>query len=336
MVAYVEILDSEIDPESPGTTSLFTRLRDNPIAIIEGASGAPRATSKIITPGGSDADSPLIDATDMTGAGPGFYDFSSALLTASKAMPWIMKARFNGDVSITGGSTVISSRRAIGNATRDEAIATLFNGLMGQNMPLPVAPGDPGGPGGGGSIGAGGRSTGITPGGTSATTSAAISAINRFWILRKVLLGGQGSPGQSDNTPPASRGGGCLIWMINGDCDFTDATLDASGDDGTSQGDNGAGGAGAGSIIIVCNGTIHNGTFLAKGGAGASSTADGGGGGGGLIALIAAAFTGAQTRTVTGGASGGGSSAAGAAGLDLGNFTLTEEIINSMMLGAVA
>lgn len=41
MTAYVIIADSEIDPESPGTSTLFTKLRDNPIAIAEGSTGAP-------------------------------------------------------------------------------------------------------------------------------------------------------------------------------------------------------------------------------------------------------------------------------------------------------
>ena len=41
MTTYTTIADADIDPESPGTTTLFTRLRDNPIAITEGASGAP-------------------------------------------------------------------------------------------------------------------------------------------------------------------------------------------------------------------------------------------------------------------------------------------------------
>ncbi len=36
MTAYTAIPDSDIDPESPGTTTLFTRLRDNPIAVLEG------------------------------------------------------------------------------------------------------------------------------------------------------------------------------------------------------------------------------------------------------------------------------------------------------------
>ena len=41
MTAYTAIPDSDIDPDSPGTTGLFTLLRDNPIAIMEKASGAP-------------------------------------------------------------------------------------------------------------------------------------------------------------------------------------------------------------------------------------------------------------------------------------------------------
>ena len=41
MTAYTAIPDSDIDPESPGTSALFTLIRDNPIAIMEKASGAP-------------------------------------------------------------------------------------------------------------------------------------------------------------------------------------------------------------------------------------------------------------------------------------------------------
>ena len=41
MTTYTAIPDSDIDPESPGTTTLFTRLRDNPLAIAEGDATAP-------------------------------------------------------------------------------------------------------------------------------------------------------------------------------------------------------------------------------------------------------------------------------------------------------
>jgi len=36
MTVHVDLADSEIDPESPGNTSIFTKLRDNPIATYEG------------------------------------------------------------------------------------------------------------------------------------------------------------------------------------------------------------------------------------------------------------------------------------------------------------
>jgi len=41
MTAYNTIADSDIDPESPITTTLMTRLRDNTLAIQEGTSPAP-------------------------------------------------------------------------------------------------------------------------------------------------------------------------------------------------------------------------------------------------------------------------------------------------------
>lgn len=41
MTAWVTLPDSDLDPDSPITTSLMIALRDNPIAISEGAAGAP-------------------------------------------------------------------------------------------------------------------------------------------------------------------------------------------------------------------------------------------------------------------------------------------------------
>jgi len=42
MPEYQEILDSEVQPEAPLTSSLGVRFRDNPMAVWEGAAGAPR------------------------------------------------------------------------------------------------------------------------------------------------------------------------------------------------------------------------------------------------------------------------------------------------------
>ncbi len=42
MATHTTIADGSVDAESPITESLMTALRDNPTAIAEGASGAPR------------------------------------------------------------------------------------------------------------------------------------------------------------------------------------------------------------------------------------------------------------------------------------------------------
>ena len=49
MTTYTAIADADIDPESPGNTTLFTRLRDNPIAAFEKAAGAPVLANDYIT-----------------------------------------------------------------------------------------------------------------------------------------------------------------------------------------------------------------------------------------------------------------------------------------------
>jgi len=42
MTTYTTITNAQVDQDSPITASLITALRDNPIAITEGASGAPK------------------------------------------------------------------------------------------------------------------------------------------------------------------------------------------------------------------------------------------------------------------------------------------------------
>lgn len=65
MATYSPIANSEVAPGAAASSSLFNRLRDNPIAISEGASGAPRIvvpgalsttetdTTKVLTPNGA-------------------------------------------------------------------------------------------------------------------------------------------------------------------------------------------------------------------------------------------------------------------------------------------
>ena len=46
MPEYQEILDTEVEPEAPLTSSLGVRFRDNPIAVWEGAPSAPRISGQ--------------------------------------------------------------------------------------------------------------------------------------------------------------------------------------------------------------------------------------------------------------------------------------------------
>ena len=49
MTTYTDLADANVAQDKPGTQSLFRALRDNPIAIAEGATGAPRVSPKAVT-----------------------------------------------------------------------------------------------------------------------------------------------------------------------------------------------------------------------------------------------------------------------------------------------
>lgn len=51
MTTYTAITAGEIDVDSPITTGLMTKIRDNPIAITEGASGAPKIQTAALAAG---------------------------------------------------------------------------------------------------------------------------------------------------------------------------------------------------------------------------------------------------------------------------------------------
>lgn len=51
MASYITITDAETDPEAPLTSELAKKWRDNPIAIAEGAAGAPKIVTRKFTSG---------------------------------------------------------------------------------------------------------------------------------------------------------------------------------------------------------------------------------------------------------------------------------------------
>ena len=48
MTTYTAIPNGDVDPDSPITTGLMTKLRDNPVAITEGSAGAPNIQTAAI------------------------------------------------------------------------------------------------------------------------------------------------------------------------------------------------------------------------------------------------------------------------------------------------
>jgi len=48
MTSYVAVSNGEIDADSPITADLMSKLRDNPIAISEGSTGAPKVLANAL------------------------------------------------------------------------------------------------------------------------------------------------------------------------------------------------------------------------------------------------------------------------------------------------
>jgi len=66
MTTYTAIANTDIDQDSPVTQPLMTAMRDNPIAMAEGASGAPKLRTKNVFGGGS-ASGDVTTNYDFTG-----------------------------------------------------------------------------------------------------------------------------------------------------------------------------------------------------------------------------------------------------------------------------
>lgn len=82
MTTYSSILDTQVDPDAPITSLLGYQWRDNPIAIAEGASGAPVVAAgwhpyDLVNVGGSETGyiyNSAVDGTVATVESPNFAD----------------------------------------------------------------------------------------------------------------------------------------------------------------------------------------------------------------------------------------------------------------------
>lgn len=292
MTTYIAISNPEVAPDAPITTSLMTRLRDNPLAIQEGDPTAPSISMAAIAQGGKGADGALVNGTTLTGAG--WFDFSSITLTTAKTIPFISFLR-------AAGSSVISA--ALSAAWKAEVApdgGTVTNQVNAAML-----------------------MHGVTQRSGSAGAIADASGVNRPWLARGwMTVGGYTVPGAAVHW---GRGGGVMVLLVEGDLDMTGGTLDCSGEDGDNLG-GGAGnsdGGGGGTLLVLVTGILTNGTYKANGGANLNGA--GTGGTGGNIQLIASSYVGTQTTNVAGGS--GGSPAAGLAV----KTTMSRDVIRTMI-----
>jgi hypothetical protein len=87
MTTYTSIPNTDIDQDSPVTQPLMTALRDNPIAITEGASGAPRIVAAAIEGGSaSSAGDVYVSEGDGTGVWQKALPSSRADVTGSRSI----------------------------------------------------------------------------------------------------------------------------------------------------------------------------------------------------------------------------------------------------------
>ena len=127
MTTYVTIPNSDIDQDSPVTQPLMTALRDNPIAITEGAASAPRIVGKAAT---KFADMPVltVSAADTQNI---IYGVTSTLGTTATTSTSYVTARtitFDAVAKHTGTARFKASHRTTGSFGNTSSLRLLKNG----------------------------------------------------------------------------------------------------------------------------------------------------------------------------------------------------------------
>lgn len=113
MTTYTTIPDADIDQDSPVTQPLVTALRDNPIAIAEGAAGAPKVVAGALAgtflgsfDGGDGVWAGLSDLDDIEG----IYLCGAARVITTSSVSGTISIRFSDDNGETwsAATTILS------------------------------------------------------------------------------------------------------------------------------------------------------------------------------------------------------------------------------------
>lgn len=105
MTTYSAIASTEIDADSPITDALLGKLRDNPIAISEGASGAPKVMAAALNTATNTLSGTLAaGATVEVTIGPYAFFPSCNGATLSFSLGWTGGTSDDGTVRIFNGT----------------------------------------------------------------------------------------------------------------------------------------------------------------------------------------------------------------------------------------
>ena len=126
MADWKTIPDTDVDPDAPVTSELMYALRDNPVAIAEGAVGAPmlRVTQSSFV-------APTVGSAYKLGEGSGTltvitvnFPIMGAVFMAGSVSVSYTKSGSTGTVSLIRGSTELSSRTTNGTTDIDVNLAS--------------------------------------------------------------------------------------------------------------------------------------------------------------------------------------------------------------------
>ena len=106
MTTYVTIANTEVDPDSPITADLITKLRDNPLAIGEGAAGAPKITAAALNTSTSTLTGTVSASSTLTVALGAYAFFPSVNWGAggSASLSTVGTTADNGGIALVNGS----------------------------------------------------------------------------------------------------------------------------------------------------------------------------------------------------------------------------------------
>jgi len=292
MTTYTAITAGEIDVDSPITTGLMTKIRDNPIAITEGASGAPRIQSGALERYNSfnyaDLGDGSLGASTIsadTNIDAGIYNYTNLTinstytltLTTNVVGPLII--RCTGTLTVSG--TILCKNMITGGNRCQGAIGGGGGSANSSNF------GDSSNDTEFESGVSGGKDlSDPTEDGTNVPSEVVEAAILSGRLFCGGSRGGDCYDVATYPTAVGANGGGMCIIIADSVVINSGGKIDCSGDDGGTSGSFIGGGGGGGGIALVfySSSLTNNGTIDVTGGAlgaGANQWHEGGAGGNG-------------------------------------------------------